>query len=541
MKNPVIIHPPLFTLFPFLFFYAHNIQEMHTLSLSFIVLLLGFLLGLTLLIWFLFGTLFKDKTKAALATTIIIVVILVFSSVYDLVAQRIGFAGASFILALSQALLLVVFMLAVFFLGWFFFGSRFAYRRKTRFSATILVVFVLLSGTLYGLVAQRIGFDPGYIWLISPVLVGIGYCFHRIRKSRREFRTSTLALNAAAIVLTVMNVFSIAHYEFDAVRSLSALSDDHEMMVTTAIDEMPDIYFIILDEYAHVDTMRDHYDYDNTDFIKYLEDTGFFVAPDSVTHYEKTVMCVASILDMEFTCDSEHQRVTATRINQNRVMQYLESLGYNLIYFGHYSERGRYVIDAHLRINYYRDADYSPFTVQFANFMLDSNIATSLLHTHIADKDYVRYHRHAISNTLKHLTETPALDGPKFVYAHFMIPHVPFVFGPEGEHVPPEHMFNYEDKEYYLGQYIYTTEQITTVIDEILEQSDHDPIIILQSDHGPRWLDGWEQILNAMYLPEGGDALLHDAISPVDTFRVIFNHYFDAGLEPEAQLLPVEQ
>ncbi len=540
MKSPLVIHPPLFTLFPFLFFYAHNIQEMHTLSLSFTLLLLGFLLGLTFLILFLFATLFKDKTKAALATTILIVTILVFSSLYDLIAQRIGFAGASFILALSQTLLLVVFILGIVFLGWLILRSRFTSGLSAKPSA-IVVVLVLLLGAVYGLAAQRLGLDPGYIFLMSPVIVCIGYCFYRLGKSRRDFRIATLALNAAAITLTVMNVFSIGHYEVTAARSLSALSDDQETMPVAPVGEMPDIYFIILDEYAHVDTMKEHYDYDNTHFIQYLKDRGFFVAPDSVTMYEETVMCVASILNMEVTCEHEHRRVTLERINQNRVMQYLESLGYNLIYFGHYSELGRYVIDAHLQMNYYLDADYSPFTVQFTNFMLASNIAAPLVHNHIADSEYVRYHRNAVRNTLKHLGETPALDGPKFVFAHLMIPHVPFIFGPEGEHVPPEHMFNYADKEYYRGQYIYATQQIMTVIERILEQSDHEPIIILQSDHGPRWLDGWEQILNAMYLPQDGDSLLHDAISPVDTFRVIFNHYFDAGLEPEAELFPMEQ
>ncbi|OGG20246.1 hypothetical protein A3D03_03390 [Candidatus Gottesmanbacteria bacterium RIFCSPHIGHO2_02_FULL_40_13] len=33
-------------------------------------------------------------------------------------------------------------------------------------------------------------------------------------------------------------------------------------------------------------------------------------------------------------------------------------------------------------------------------------------------------------------------------------------------------------------------------------------------------------ILNAYYLPKGGDKLLYPTISLVNTFRVVFNHYF---------------
>jgi hypothetical protein len=38
-------------------------------------------------------------------------------------------------------------------------------------------------------------------------------------------------------------------------------------------------------------------------------------------------------------------------------------------------------------------------------------------------------------------------------------------------------------------------------------------------------------ILNAYYLPLGGDELLYENISPVNTFRVIFNYYFDEELD----------
>src|SRR6266849_1590823 len=37
-------------------------------------------------------------------------------------------------------------------------------------------------------------------------------------------------------------------------------------------------------------------------------------------------------------------------------------------------------------------------------------------------------------------------------------------------------------------------------------------------------------ILNAYYLPGGGSSALYDTITPANSFRVVFNYYFQAGL-----------
>ena len=37
--------------------------------------------------------------------------------------------------------------------------------------------------------------------------------------------------------------------------------------------------------------------------------------------------------------------------------------------------------------------------------------------------------------------------------------------------------------------------------------------------------------MNAYHLPDGGNALLYPSITPINTFRVIFNHYLGADFE----------
>jgi hypothetical protein len=129
--------------------------------------------------------------------------------------------------------------------------------------------------------------------------------------------------------------------------------------------------------------------------------------------------------------------------------------------------------------------------------------------------------------------------GPKFVYVHLILPHPPFVFGADGEYTDPADFWN-ENKVYprdkfaigYKNQVTYLNKKLLEMIDTILAGSETPPIIILQGDHGP-WVQPNPQhffILNAYHLPGHNDEL-YPTISPVNSFRIVFNDYFGGEYE----------
>ncbi|MFV2043571.1 MAG: hypothetical protein ACC700_10110 [Anaerolineales bacterium] len=62
---------------------------------------------------------------------------------------------------------------------------------------------------------------------------------------------------------------------------------------------------------------------------------------------------------------------------------------------------------------------------------------------------------------------------------------------------------------------------------EVIERVPVHPIIVLQADHGNQFGDGERNaILNAYFLPETDGHALYSHISPVSTFRLIFDNYF---------------
>jgi len=157
-----------------------------------------------------------------------------------------------------------------------------------------------------------------------------------------------------------------------------------------------------------------------------------------------------------------------------------------------------------------------------------------------------------MTHSFASLTEIPQTPGPKFIFAHILAPHPPFVFDEDGNPVNPPGYFTTNDantfygskedyKNGYIGQVKFLNGQMQTVVDAILKQSKTPPIIIIQADHGSGLLTDFSSAENtcikerfspfaAYYLPGMKPGAIPSNITPVNLFRFIFNLYFHANL-----------
>jgi len=135
-----------------------------------------------------------------------------------------------------------------------------------------------------------------------------------------------------------------------------------------------------------------------------------------------------------------------------------------------------------------------------------------------------KMHRERILYTLDQLPKIPPQPGPKFIFAHIGSPHTPYVFGPDGEMVGRDIV----GIEGYQDQVTYLNKRMIPILQQIIADSAQPPIIIIQADHGGINFnpDDRMRILNAYYLPDGGEQVLYQGISPVNTYRLLFNYYF---------------
>lgn len=308
-------------------------------------------------------------------------------------------------------------------------------------------------------------------------------------------------------------------------------------------DELPDIYYIILDGYTRADVLRRHYGYDNTPFLEALRARGFFIADRSLANYPSwTYLSIASSLNMIYLDErwiiraeeAGDRRPFIALVRGNRLSQFLRNRGYTYA-----------TILTHHFVT--EESDTADVAFRFRPRILQSEFVHEMIRTSVLRL----WEPHAAPEHLFALDAVgkgPALKKPLFFFAHLLMPHPPFVFDRHGN-VRRDVPITFREKEQgpdgYVGQLEFLNGRILALVDHLLHSSASPPIVVLQGDHGwvrpgmrlPEGVAGVlaraEQrgpILNALRVPEGIRRRLAPDLTPVNTFRIVLSELFGADL-----------
>ncbi len=347
----------------------------------------------------------------------------------------------------------------------------------------------------------------------------------------------TPVLNLVSIFLLIYPSFQIVSYSLKRAQTQqTALQAAQAKGATLPLGYAPDIYYIILDAYGRADVLQEMFGYDNRPFLQSLESKGFYVAKCSQSNYGQTMLSLTSSLNFDYL-DSLTNSLTANTDTRaplralgqyNNVRRFLVSQGYNIVSFA-----------TNFPVSEWKDANY--FLSPPPQGMSDFEIMLAQTSLWRAPMDMVdeppervsaAWYRRRTLFALDQLERTvPKIPGPKFVFAHLVIPHHPFVFGPNGQELNSIEAGVPKFEEYkvkYPDQVTYINKRILAIVDLILKDSSKPPIIIIQGDHGPAPFDVIPRRmknLNTYYFPDNTEGL-YPTITPVNTFRLIFNKYF---------------
>jgi hypothetical protein len=434
-------------------------------------------------------------------------------------------------------------------------SASFSFMADKQKQSLYICFFVLLFFSYGEAVYLLQSWKAGWSWdyLVFPLWIALfAIIFILIKKSRLNFSSFNRFFLLMSIFAAFMPAVLIGWYEITDRLSYPRAESPLVLPAakpTVLKQNLPDIYYIIPDSYTSSAALNKYMGYDQSAFVQGLEAKGFFVPKRATSNYPKTFLSLASTLNMEYVDylsshkGSSDETIVAPLINDNNVKKFLAPLGYK------YYQLGAWWVTPH---NPSADGNFTyQGTLGSLNLLDYSILRSTLLYPLLApliagnsDADVANQNRYQFEM----LPEIAKQPGPKFVLAHILTPHLPYIYGRDCEILTRAETGSKSDDVNYANQAACAGRKLEDVVDKIIANSAKPPVILIQSDEGVPyvryWLpteDQWSAasaaelqekfpIFSAYYLPGAATSTLYDSISNVNSFREILDLYFGAAL-----------
>jgi len=440
----------------------------------------------------------------------------------------------------------ILIVIIVTFVIWIGLGFVLKNRIKSGFIVSLGLAIFFSYGHIY-IVLEEFQPNLSHFILIIPTLVLFGLGSYYFIKTKNPLNNATKITNAIAAAIVITSLVGAGEYFMTENYSPNEIENDIKKNVNqiSDIDKFPDVYYIILDGYAGQKSLELFANFDNSDFLDFLTEKGFYIASNSFSNYKETKYSIPSTLNMKYlnymfdesgkgsSIDNDRKLIEISR--DNAVIKNFKAKGYTT-----YAIEAGSAHTANMKVDFRLCKSKDLAVTEFHSML----IRTTILNP-IQGNLFSSSHREKILCGFSELSGmVNRNDSPKFVLAHLMIPHQPFVFGPNGEPLIAKILTLENKKEsnstpLYLDQLQFANKKMKEVLEKLTE-TENPPIIIIQSDHGGRAFEHenkYEDLLrrynniNAYYFPDEGRNMEFEKTTSVNSFRVLFNFLFDDDYE----------
>lgn len=420
---------------------------------------------------------------------------------------------------------------------------------RAAWAGVILLLFAFYQPVLIGAALAGWRVAPYSALTAAAFVAGaVAFATMVVRPWQRRPR-NPLALNAALVVLLGINVHNV-------LADGGAASADRwrpvvDAQIARVLDHQSpgaperDIYYLVLDGFGRADVLESHYELDITPFVDFLATNGFQVPHAARSNYSQTFLSLASALNLSYLDDlagvvgktSRDRRPLKYLIDRNALMRAAKAAGYRVVSIGS-AYSATQTIDI---------ADVCICDRQgFAELEYEALVSTPLAPLPLARWTYDA-HRRKILDALAAVEGLALVPGRKFVFAHVIAPHPPFVFDAEGQARRPRRPFNFGDGDHFQGtraEYVegyrdqtrYLVGRLTRLVDRLIQQPGPAPVIVVHGDHGPgsnlRWSSASDSdfeermsIFAAYAFPGEPRPRLHPGTTPVNAARLLARRY----------------
>ncbi len=379
---------------------------------------------------------------------------------------------------------------------------------------------------------------------------------------RRKVDALNIPLNLITLVLIILPLVNILSYntrtDLANRQQLTVSSSDVAALDLTLPADPPDIYYIILDTYTRQDVIQNRFGYDNSAFMDALKEEGFYIGDCSRSNFAQTLLSLNSSLNMSYIPNIQPvlesiPELTAT-LNNNIVYTNLRKIGYELITFDTNFQEGN-ILNTDVYLSGQKDNPLEKYFEGLQSFemMFYDSTAFKLVFEYqdrlpqsVRDFMNAPYSkmRQAIFYELDKMKDLPASSKPVMVHTHIVSPHPPAKFDSNGDPVNGQKYFSLNadltskrtfGRNAYVEEVQYLNKKVLGIVKDIKEKAKRPVVIIIQGDHGTFGFGAGDKfdrikILNAYYFSDQDYSALYKNITPVNSFRVILDKYFQANL-----------
>lgn len=372
-------------------------------------------------------------------------------------------------------------------------------------------------------------------------------------------RVANLVLNAMALVIFVTPAWQAAAYEwrngagrlaYDPERAAAAMPEI-EADAAAAPQRPPDIYHFVFDRLTSQDVLAEHYGLDISDTLRFLEERGFYVARDSFSNYHRTAHSLASTFYMDYldllaedpNLAGDNWQAVHRMLGDHRVARFLKARGYDFIQFGSWWTGTFRNPVADLN----RPHGFSEFNMLYLRRTMLRPIFHALPDWPLTMRlDWDNGQCQRVARQIEEIKALGRREKPTYVFAHILVPHGPYNFAADGRCLTQTESRARGPRQGFVDQTVYVGRIIEDVVTQLQAEGREPPVILIHADEGPfprreagvPWQEQPDEvlriktaILNAYYFPDRQYRDLSQEITPVNSFRVLFNALFDTDFE----------
>ncbi len=415
---------------------------------------------------------------------------------------------------------------------------------KANLVAFCVMAFNFFFGTVHDTLKKLFpeSFITKYIFILPAAILLFIILLIVLKKRKAPLLKLTYYLNVLLVVLLLADAVLLTSKIITKKKTSYSLPAG---FVTCENCPKPDVYFIIADEYAGNNELKELFQFDDSLFLNQLAALNFHTIPKSRSNYNYTPFSVASILNMNYLDLKGRERTrpdltySYQSIRDNKLLQFLRSYNYDFYNYSVFDFEGQ---PARVRETFL-PVKTRLITAQTFLHRFDKEIRFNLVSRWKSKKnlEILTYNNKNNNENIYTLTWKLAqkkMANPKFVYTHLMMPHYPYYFDKSGKEQPFETLLegNQVNKGSYIEYLQYANKKLLALVDHILKSSATPPIIVLMGDHGFRHfkqpVEPKYHFLNlaSVHLPSKNYSGFNDSLTGVNFFRTILNTAFNQQL-----------